>query len=76
MSSNIKNQQNILNKLKIEKPKVALLAAIESINPSMQATIDAAILSKMNERGQIKGCLIDGPLAMDNAVSVTAICLV
>jgi phosphate butyryltransferase len=60
------------HKLDIKLPKVALLAAVESVNPSMQATIDAAVLSKMNERGQIKGCIVDGPLAMDNAVSPSA----
>jgi phosphate butyryltransferase len=60
------------HKLDIKLPKVALLAAVESVNPSMQATIDAAVLSKMNERGQIKGCIVDGPLAMDNAVSLSA----
>ena len=68
----IENAVQAARKLDIETPKVALLAAVESVNPSMQATIDAAVLSKMNERGQIKNCLIDGPLAMDNAVSVAA----
>jgi phosphate butyryltransferase len=68
----IENAVKATHKLDIELPKVALLAAVESVNPSMQATIDAAVLSKMNERGQIKGCIIDGPLAMDNAVSVIA----
>jgi phosphate acetyltransferase/phosphate butyryltransferase len=53
-------------------PKIAVLAAIELINPKMQATIDAAALCKMAERGQIAGCLIDGPLALDNAVSRAA----
>ncbi|MFG6148581.1 phosphate butyryltransferase [Halobacillus sp. B23F22_1] len=50
-------------------PKVAPLAAVEVINPSMQATIDAATLTQMNRRGQISGCIVDGPLAFDNAVS-------
>jgi len=68
----IENAVKAAHKLDIETPKVALLAAVESVNPSMQATIDAAVLSKMNERGQIKNCIIDGPLAMDNAVSVAA----
>jgi phosphate acetyltransferase/phosphate butyryltransferase len=53
-------------------PKIAVLAAVELINPKMQATIDAAALCKMAERGQIVGCLIDGPLALDNAVSRAA----
>jgi phosphate acetyltransferase/phosphate butyryltransferase len=50
-------------------PKIAVLAAVEVINPSMQATLDAAALCKMAERGQITGCVIDGPLAFDNAIS-------
>ena len=50
-------------------PKIAALAAVEFINPRMQATLDAAALSKMAERGQITGCIIDGPLAFDNAIS-------
>ncbi|PZQ57788.1 MAG: phosphate acetyltransferase [Phenylobacterium zucineum] len=50
-------------------PKVAILAAVEVVNPKMPATLDAAALCKMADRGQITGCLIDGPLAFDNAVS-------
>lgn len=50
-------------------PSVAVLAAVEVVNPAMQATIDAASLCKMAERGQIPGCVIDGPLAFDNAIS-------
>lgn len=49
-------------------PKIAVLAAVEVINPAMQATLDAAVLCKMTERGQMKGCVIDGPLAFDNAI--------
>jgi phosphate butyryltransferase len=49
---------------------VAVLAAVEVINHDMPCTIDAATLTQMNRRGQIKGCLVDGPLALDNAVSV------
>lgn len=56
----------------IQVPKVAPICAVEVVNPKMQATVDAAMLSKMNERGQIKGCIIDGPLATDNALSVEA----
>ena len=52
-----------------DTPKVALLAAVETINPDMQATIDAACLCKMAERGQITGGILDGPLAFDNAIS-------
>ena len=53
-------------------PKVAVLAAVETVNPAMPATMDAAMLSKMAERGQITGALVDGPLAFDNAVSRAA----
>jgi len=53
-------------------PKVGVLAAVEVVNPRMQATLDAAVLSKMAERGQIRGGLVDGPLAMDNAMSLEA----
>ena len=53
-------------------PKVAVLAAVETINPKMVATLDAAALCKMADRGQITGCLIDGPLALDNAISAEA----
>lgn len=56
----------------VENPKVAPVCAVEVVNPSMPATVDAAILSKMNDRGQIKGCIIDGPLALDNAISEEA----
>jgi phosphate acetyltransferase len=55
-----------------EMPKVAVLAAVETVNPRMQATLDAAALCKMADRGQITGCVIDGPLAFDNAVSSEA----
>ncbi|HOO50811.1 MAG TPA: bifunctional enoyl-CoA hydratase/phosphate acetyltransferase [Alphaproteobacteria bacterium] len=55
-----------------QKPKVALLAAVETVNGKMQATIDAACLCKMAERGQILDGIIDGPLAFDNAISVEA----
>lgn len=52
--------------------KVAILAAVETVNPKMPATLDAAALCKMTDRGQITGCLMDGPLAFDNAISVEA----
>jgi phosphate acetyltransferase len=58
--------------LKIKDPKVAILAAVETVNPKMIATLDAAALCKMADRGQIKGGLLDGPLAFDNAISVVA----
>jgi phosphotransacetylase len=53
----------------IERPKVAILAAVETVTTKMPATVDAAALCKMAERGQIKGGLLDGPLAFDNAIS-------
>ncbi len=55
--------------LGIEKPKVAILGALELVNPDMPVTIDAACLAKMSERGQIVGGVVDGPLAFDNAIS-------
>ena len=65
----INNSVLFLRKMGIAKPKVAVLGAVEMVNESMQATLDAALLSKMNQRDQIKNCIIDGPLAFDNAVS-------
>lgn len=58
--------------LGLEKPKVAILAAVEVVNSKMPATLDAAALCKMAERGQIKGGILDGPLAFDNAISSQA----
>ncbi|MEI6455478.1 MAG: bifunctional enoyl-CoA hydratase/phosphate acetyltransferase [bacterium] len=66
----INNAVEFMNKLGYTKPKVAILAAVEMVNESMPATLEAAMLSKMNQRGQIKNCIIDGPLAYDNAVSM------
>jgi phosphate butyryltransferase len=66
----VNNAVEFMNKLGYAKPKVAVLAAVEMVNESMPATLDAALLSKMNQRGQIKNCIIDGPLAYDNAVSM------
>jgi len=56
----------------IEKPKVAVVAALELVNPDMPVTIDAACLAKMSERGQIVGGIVDGPLGFDNAISKEA----
>jgi phosphate butyryltransferase len=58
--------------LGIDKPKVGVLSAVETVNPSIPSTLDAAALSKMSDRGQIKGGLVDGPLAMDNAMDAEA----
>ncbi len=68
----INNSVDMFHRLGIDNPKIAVLAAIEGVNPKMPATVDAALLTMMNRRGQIKGCLIDGPLAFDNAVSQQA----
>jgi len=65
----LNNSANYLIKMGIKKPKVAALAAVEVVNPKMPATIDAAILSKMAQRKQTANCIVDGPLAFDNAVS-------
>ncbi|MEI4800396.1 phosphate butyryltransferase [Bacillus sp. NPDC077411] len=66
------NAVEVARAIGIEVPKVAPIAAVEVVNPAMQATIDAAMLTQMNRRGQIKNCIIDGPLALDNAVSQIA----
>lgn len=64
----LKNAVDYLSKIGLNNPKVAVLCAVETVNESMQATVDAAVLSKMAQRGQIKNCIIDGPLAFDNAI--------
>jgi phosphotransacetylase len=58
--------------LGLARPKVAILAAVETVNSKMPATLDAAALCKMAERGQVRGALLDGPLAFDNAISKEA----
>ena len=65
----IENAVALAHRLGIEKPKVAVISALEVVNPNMPDTLEAAILAKMADRGQIKGCVVDGPLALDNAVS-------
>lgn len=65
----VNNAVAFANKLGVDTPKVAVVGAVEKVNPAMSATMDAAVLSKMAARKQIKGCLIDGPFALDNAVS-------
>lgn len=67
--------KQISNSLGIDLPKAAILAAVEKVNPKMQCTQDAAILSKMQDRKQIKGMLVDGPLAMDLAVSKESVAI-
>jgi len=65
----IQNAIYYAHSMGIEKPKVAAVAALELVNPDMPATIDAACLAKMSERGQIVGGIVDGPLGFDNAIS-------
>lgn len=66
----LQNAVYFAKKIGYECPKVAVLTAVEVVNPAMPETLDAATLSKMNDRGQIKGCIVDGPFALDNAISV------
>ncbi|MGA2405656.1 MAG: bifunctional enoyl-CoA hydratase/phosphate acetyltransferase [Bacteroidales bacterium] len=66
----VNNSVACLNRLGYKIPKVAVLGAVEMVNENMKATLDAALLSKMNQRDQIRNCIIDGPLAFDNAVSL------
>lgn len=68
----INNSVEVARAIGIDQPKVAAITAVETINQSMQSTIDAAALTLMNTRGQIKNCVIDGPLALDNAISLEA----
>jgi len=66
------NAVDLAISLGLERPKVAILAAVETVTSKMPATIDAAALCKMAERGQIKGAILDGPMAFDNAISKEA----
>jgi phosphate butyryltransferase len=68
----VENAVAAYHKIGVACPKIAALAAVELVNPDMPATLDAAALAQMNRRGQIKGCILDGPLALDNAVSEEA----
>jgi phosphotransacetylase len=63
------NAIDLVRTFRVDRPKVAILAAVETVNSKMPATLDAAALCKMAERGQIKGGILDGPLAFDNAIS-------
>ncbi|MBN1520492.1 MAG: bifunctional enoyl-CoA hydratase/phosphate acetyltransferase [Spirochaetales bacterium] len=66
----IANAVAVAKAIGVDNPKVALLAAVEKVNwDKMPCTADAAVITQMNRRGQIKGCVIDGPLALDNAIS-------
>lgn len=65
----VQNAIEFATSLGVVRPKVAILAAVETVNPKMQSTLDAAALCKMADRGQIRGGVLDGPLAFDNAIS-------
>ena len=65
----LQNTVNLARAFGVVEPKVAVLAAVEVVNPDMPCTLDAAALTQMNRRGQIKNCIVDGPFALDNAVS-------
>ena len=68
----VRNAVDIAHALGNDNPKVAVLAAVEKVNEKMPCTVDAAELQAMNERGEIEGCVVQGPLQFDNAVSVEA----
>jgi phosphate acetyltransferase len=68
----VRNAIELVQALGIERPKVAILAAVETVSEKMPSTIDAAALCKMADRGQITGAVLDGPLAFDNAISKEA----
>ena len=68
----VQNAIDLARALGIETPKVGVLSAVETVNPDLPSSMDAALLSKMAERGQITGGMVDGPLAMDNAVDMAA----
>ncbi len=68
----VQNAIDLAHIIGIPEPKVAILSAVETVNPKIQSTLDAAALCKMADRGQIKGGILDGPLAFDNAVSIVA----
>ncbi|MCD6546260.1 MAG: bifunctional enoyl-CoA hydratase/phosphate acetyltransferase [Thermotogae bacterium] len=68
----IHNILDVMKILGIENPKIALISAVEAINEKMPSTVEAAIISKMNERNQIKNCIVDGPFALDNVISMEA----
>jgi phosphate acetyltransferase/phosphate butyryltransferase len=68
----VRNAVDLAHAFGVARPRVAVLAAVETVNPQMPATLDAAALCKMADRGQIPGAIVDGPLAFDNAVSAAA----
>ena len=68
----VQNAIDVAISIGMEVPKVGVLSAVETVNPDIPSSMDAALLSKMAERGQIQGGIVDGPLAMDNAVDIAA----
>jgi len=68
----LQNAIDLCHMLDIETPKVAVLSAVETVNPAIPSTLDAASLTLMAQRGQITGAVVDGPLAFDNAISLGA----
>jgi phosphate acetyltransferase len=68
----IQNAIDLAHALGVSKPKVAILSAMETVNPKVQSTIEAGALCKMADRGQITGGILDGPLALDNAINLEA----
>jgi len=68
----VQNAIDLARSLGLERPKVAILSAVETVNPKIPSTVDAAALCKMADRGQITGGILDGPLAFDNAISAEA----
>ncbi len=68
----VRNAIDLAHAIRVDRPRVAILAAVETVSTAMPATLDAAALCKMADRGQIAGGLLDGPLAFDNAVSPEA----
>jgi phosphate acetyltransferase len=68
----VQNAIDLAHVLRIEKPRVAILSAVETVNPDIESTLEAAALCKMADRGQITGGILDGPLAFDNAISFEA----
>ncbi len=68
----VKNAVQVAHSLGNPNPRVALLSAVEAVNPKMPSTVDAALISRMNDRKQIPGCVIEGPLAFDNAIDIEA----
>ena len=68
----IQNAIDLAHALGMEQPKVAILSAMETVNPKVPSTVEAGALCKMADRGQITGGILDGPLALDNAINLTA----